>query len=505
MRFALLVMTILLTGCGQAPPTKLIAPQHDTTWPWANAVKTEIADGVMQWTKKSADGTKLTLIEFNFAKNPKLQFGIYDQDRNDKKPDDNLTDYFPKGIAGVAADLFPHQRTIAAWNGLFFAYDRSSNAHGGLARHIGPVVIEGTARHNVGRHRWTFGFLKDGNFAVRFKPKWDDLSEFQYAADGAQCLVLDAKPLALAPYPSVPIELGTKLPRTEDTPSSAGHIPITDHIRTSRVSMAWSKGSTKFYVLFVLEPDTENESIRRLRAGEDLGAGWNLFDLQKFWLSKGVWAAVNSDGGVLTQYLIRRPEGDYFVQPSRQSKAPSPMDGLQINEKFNDPGGGSLMSFWVRENPDLAGNLSKSKMNPDDYDDPKLEEEWVESQRTDVSRYLLDQGIKGEVGEWPAWHIAPYVSLWAVESVATPGAVGWWAMSGDLPTDYISSKGVNHPRKAMQVFADNWAEAVKQFRKGEQTPYNLTENEADLLERRAQILVKWVKDDEVWPDDIYGD
>ena len=149
MRFALLVIAIVLAGCGQAPPAKLIAPQNDTAWPWADAAKSENYDGVTQWTKKSADGTKLTLIEFNFAKNPKLQFGIYDQDRHDEKPDDNLTNYFPKGIAGVAADLFHHQRKIAAWNGLFFAYDRSTGTPGGLARHIGPVVIEGIARHNV--------------------------------------------------------------------------------------------------------------------------------------------------------------------------------------------------------------------------------------------------------------------------------------------------------------------------------------------------------------------
>ncbi|MBL8061359.1 MAG: hypothetical protein JNK63_11695 [Chthonomonas sp.] len=346
----LALFLLAITGCQPqaSPPPKVISPQMDTSWPWVAAKQEPVADGVKKWMKTSSDGTRLTLLEFDFQANPLLEFGVYDQDRYDEKPDDNLTDYFPKGIASVGTGLNWRWNTVAAWNGLFFAYDRSTEAQGGLARHIGPVVIDGVARHNVGRHRWMFGQLKTGEFAVRFKPKWADLSEFETAADGAQCLVLEGKPLAIALYPKIPIEPGTKLPRTEDKPTDAGHIPLTDHIRTSRVSMAWNRDSSKLYALFVMEPDTENESIRRLRAGEDLGAGWNLFDLQKFWLSKGVWGAVNSDGGVVAQYLILKGEGEYFVQPSRQSKDPSPME-IAVAGKFSDPGGGSLMSFLVGE------------------------------------------------------------------------------------------------------------------------------------------------------------
>lgn len=64
------------------------------------------------------------------------------------------------------------------------------------------------------------------------------------------------------------------------------------------------------------------------------------------------------------------------------------------------------------------------------------EEHWCKAQRLQVIEYLSSQSLlHGEVGEWPAWDVYPYVSIWAVESIKRPGFVGWWAIAGDLPTD----------------------------------------------------------------------
>jgi hypothetical protein len=57
----------------------------------------------------------------------------------------------------------------------------------------------------------------------------------------------------------------------------------------------------------------------------------------------------------------------------------------------------------------------------------------------------------------------------ARQSLAHPESIGWWAICGDLPTDYISSADVTrpqHPRKAMQVFAKNWLELVAAWNDG---------------------------------------
>jgi Phosphodiester glycosidase len=264
---------------------------------------------------------------------------------------DNATDYFPKSVLGVAREIGAKGsgKLIAAWNGLFFGYDHSKNPPNGLAKHIGPVVIEGAPSYNVGRNRWTFGLSKSGRFETRFKPRFDSLTSFRYAADGAQCLIRDGVALRIEPTPMLPIEPGTKPARIEPTFEDAGHIPIVDHIRTSRISMGWTRDSKKLYVLIVFEPDTETESIRRLRQGLDLGSGWDLFDLQRFWLSMDVWGAVNIDGGNVTQFVALNSDGHYEFQPSVSSGAPKRMTVVDENQK--DPGGGTLLTFWIREKP----------------------------------------------------------------------------------------------------------------------------------------------------------
>ncbi|MBL0041714.1 MAG: DUF4826 family protein [Xanthomonadales bacterium] len=51
------------------------------------------------------------------------------------------------------------------------------------------------------------------------------------------------------------------------------------------------------------------------------------------------------------------------------------------------------------------------------YDDPELEERWCMDRRQEVESYLSKEQVPhGRIGEWPAWHVAPYVSIWAIES-----------------------------------------------------------------------------------------
>jgi len=144
-------------------------------------------------------------------------------------------------------------------------------------------------------------------------------------------------------------------------------------------------------------------------------------------------------------------------------------------------------------------------MNSADYDDPKLEAEWLAKQRDIVSRYLQNEGIRhGGVAPAPDWSVAPYAAVWVVESLAEPGAIGWWAISGDLPTDYLSGVDATDAREAMCAFAHRWHEISAYLLRGEQHPTEKIgppgrEREfGDLLSRRAGILEDWLNDDEMW-------
>jgi hypothetical protein len=148
-------------------------------------------------------------------------------------------------------------------------------------------------------------------------------------------------------------------------------------------------------------------------------------------------------------------------------------------------------------------------MSAVDWDDPNIEERWCHRRREEATAYLAKEGLThGEVGAWPAWHVAPYLSIWAVESLKTPGAVGWWVISGDLPTDYISTSSAKHPRQALREFADTWEDVASHIRAGTPHPsisIGPLETRSELLpilEKRAEIFRRFAEDDSIWEDDV---
>ena len=146
--------------------------------------------------------------------------------------------------------------------------------------------------------------------------------------------------------------------------------------------------------------------------------------------------------------------------------------------------------------------------NSADYDNPDVEEAWCEARREEITEYLKKQQLDhGRIGEWPTWHVPPVVSVWAIESRTTPGAVGWWAICGDLPTDYLSAHDARDPREAVRAFAARWrtmAEAMREGRDSPNTSIGSTPEErrslAPLLASRAQLLAEWGDRDDVWED-----
>ena len=148
---------------------------------------------------------------------------------------------------------------------------------------------------------------------------------------------------------------------------------------------------------------------------------------------------------------------------------------------------------------------NKCIMDSNDYDDLKVEARWLAKQRDSVQRYLQDEGIRHRgVAFDPAWFLAPYVSIWMVASMRTPDDIGWWAISGDLPTDYLSGAEATDARTALAAFARRWREVSAYMLRDENHPtvkIGPPENRrelGDLLCRRAEIIQEWADDDEMW-------
>jgi hypothetical protein len=136
------------------------------------------------------------------------------------------------------------------------------------------------------------------------------------------------------------------------------------------------------------------------------------------------------------------------------------------------------------------------------------EEAWCADQRAAAAAYVAIQLEEhGAVGDWPAWHIVSHVAVWAVESVKAPGWVGWWVITGDLPSDYCSAAGCRHPRLAIRRIAESWRASLQGTRPGDATigETGLPADLAPLLTARADMLLARVEDDASWPADIYGE
>ena len=140
-------------------------------------------------------------------------------------------------------------------------------------------------------------------------------------------------------------------------------------------------------------------------------------------------------------------------------------------------------------------------------EDREFEAQWQAERRLEVITYLEREAVPHKrVADQPAWSVAPYVSLWAVESSAIPDTVGWWVICGDLPSDYVSAGEARTPRDAVRAISMLWTEAAGYIRRGEAHPTfrigsgDRADELAPLLASRAALLLEWVDDAELWDD-----
>lgn len=134
------------------------------------------------------------------------------------------------------------------------------------------------------------------------------------------------------------------------------------------------------------------------------------------------------------------------------------------------------------------------------------EEQWIAGERRKVLEFLDAQGCRhAGVETWPTFHIEPDFALWAVQSVKHSGRNGWWAISGDVPTDYMSSSLGEHPRDALRHFSAEWSDVADHMRRGVEHPTLNLGTPADwpelagMLQQRADALTLYAED-EGWED-----
>jgi hypothetical protein len=144
-------------------------------------------------------------------------------------------------------------------------------------------------------------------------------------------------------------------------------------------------------------------------------------------------------------------------------------------------------------------------MSSDNYDAARTEATWIKDERNKVIQYLDEKGVSHTgVPSEPAWSVAPLLAIWPVLSLEDPGAVSWWVISGDAPTDHIASEGASEVKEAVSAFAKRWMELSEHILQGEPhpdvqigTPDQRPEL-GELLFRRANLLAEFAAADQLW-------
>lgn len=124
---------------------------------------------------------------------------------------------------------------------------------------------------------------------------------------------------------------------------------------------------------------------------------------------------------------------------------------------------------------------------------------WINEQRAVVESYLSDQDCDhAGVSMQPRWCLSPYVAVWAVRSKKNADAVGWWAISGDVPTDYMSaSRDLKGTGDVLAAFGKRWLDASDQMSRGQYVGIGRKGDVAalaPLLRTRADMLIELAND-----------
>ena len=133
------------------------------------------------------------------------------------------------------------------------------------------------------------------------------------------------------------------------------------------------------------------------------------------------------------------------------------------------------------------------------------EQSWFAAQRALVEEYLQRQRLEHRgVARFPTFHLFPHLALWAVQSRQNPGSAGWWAISGNMPTDCIARPAIAPAREALRLFSERWREVADYMKRGEPHPHiALGPREkwaelAPLLLSRGDALLFLAADDALW-------
>ncbi|WP_333796503.1 DUF4826 family protein [Rheinheimera sp.] len=137
---------------------------------------------------------------------------------------------------------------------------------------------------------------------------------------------------------------------------------------------------------------------------------------------------------------------------------------------------------------------SNNQQQPQAFTEDQINE-WVRQQFQKANLHLAEQGIvMDNVAVQESRYLPPYVAVWKINAL---NRQGYWAISGDLPTDYLEASGAIDAREALRAFSLRWQMKAQQLMNAgvqDQT----TADYIQLLISRAHSLYDLFESENLW-------
>lgn len=120
---------------------------------------------------------------------------------------------------------------------------------------------------------------------------------------------------------------------------------------------------------------------------------------------------------------------------------------------------------------------------------------WVREQFQCANKYLAENGVVYEaVVTEESRYFAPYFAMWKIKAM---DGEFYWALVGDLPSDFSPVSVAPNAREAMRHFAFTWQIRAENILKDEKVVTEQKEY-AQMLINRAEGLYGFYKQEDFW-------
>ena len=120
---------------------------------------------------------------------------------------------------------------------------------------------------------------------------------------------------------------------------------------------------------------------------------------------------------------------------------------------------------------------------------------WSRESYQKATAHMADKGVLIDtVSMDNSRYLAPLLAIWKIKSTDKDW---FWAISGDLPTDFMTEEGATDPRDAVRAFSLQWqmkAEVIRVNPDADQTQLDFSA----LLIGRANGLYEIYEQEELW-------